>query len=333
MREKVEVSVICLAYNHESYIEKCLEGFVTQKTNFRFEIIIHDDASTDNTVQIIKRYVERYPDLFIPIYQEENQQSKGVRVIRDFMFPIARGKYIAWCEGDDYWCDENKLQTQFDILENNKECALSAHIVKKIYEDGSDTFKTIPDKRFKFNAGELSKEETCNLVWCQGYPFQTSSYFFKKEILKEFLNNEIKDLDLLNGDMIFLRMAAIYGTIYYIDMPMSCYRVMSKGSWTSTHPVTDISDVHKRFLKAIKAEKGINEYTGYKYDKYIKTRIAAYVLAWSDAYPDEAKRELKLDNIGLSIILKQLPLKYAIYYILLYTCPKLHTIIKKYFRK
>ena len=103
------VSVICLAYNHEKYIRKTLEGFVKQKTNFSVEYIIHDDASTDSTASIVREFEEKYPDLIKPIYQKENQYSKGVPITRNLQMQV-QGKYIAFCEGDDYWIDEYKLQ-------------------------------------------------------------------------------------------------------------------------------------------------------------------------------------------------------------------------------
>lgn len=113
------VSVICCTYNHESYIRQCLEGFVKQKTNFAFEVLVHDDASTDKTADIIKEYETKYPDMIKPIYQVENQYSKGVGINSVFNYPRAKGKYIALCEGDDYWTDPLKLQRQVDFLDNN----------------------------------------------------------------------------------------------------------------------------------------------------------------------------------------------------------------------
>src|SRR5690625_3999133 len=98
------VSISCITYNQSSYIRQCLDGFLMQKCNFKFEVLIHDDASTDNTADIIKEYQAKYPDIIKPIYQAENQYSKGVRGINiRFNFPRAQGKYIALCEGDDYW--------------------------------------------------------------------------------------------------------------------------------------------------------------------------------------------------------------------------------------
>lgn len=115
------VSIICITYNHEPYIRQCLDGFMMQKTNFRFEVLIHDDASTDNTANIIREYEAKYPDIIKPIYQKENQYSKGVKIGQTYLYPNAKGKYIAECEGDDYWTDPLKLQKQVDVLEVNED--------------------------------------------------------------------------------------------------------------------------------------------------------------------------------------------------------------------
>jgi glycosyltransferase involved in cell wall biosynthesis len=115
------VSICCITYNHEKYIQQCLEGFLIQKTTFLFEILIHDDASTDRTADIIREYETKYPDIIKPIYQTENQYSKGVIVSAVYNWPRAKGKYIALCEGDDYWIDSYKLQKQVDFMEANPE--------------------------------------------------------------------------------------------------------------------------------------------------------------------------------------------------------------------
>lgn len=118
------VTIRCITYNHEPYIRQCLEGFVMQKTNFRFEAIVHDDASTDGTAAIIREYAAKYPDIIKPIYETENQYSKHDGSLRRIMDAHMRGKYIALCEGDDYWIDPLKLQKQVDFLEANPEYGL-----------------------------------------------------------------------------------------------------------------------------------------------------------------------------------------------------------------
>ena len=136
-KEVIGVSVYCTAYNHEKYIRNALEGFIKQKTTFKYEVIVHDDASTDNTASIIREYEEKYPNIIRPIYQTENQYSKGIDFIKNDICPLMRGKYVAVCEGDDYWTDELKLQSQYDGLEKNPTCFYCVHKVNTILEDGT----------------------------------------------------------------------------------------------------------------------------------------------------------------------------------------------------
>lgn len=122
MKNKPLVSICSITYNHAPYIRQCLEGFLMQKTNFPFEVIINDDCSTDGTTEILREYAEKYPDIIKPIYHDENLYSKGQRgFYKKFCFPKAEGEYIALCEGDDYWIDPLKLQKQVDFLEENPE--------------------------------------------------------------------------------------------------------------------------------------------------------------------------------------------------------------------
>lgn len=125
-QNSILVSICCNTYNHENYIEQCLEGFVMQKTTFPFEILVHEDASTDNTASTVKEYERKYPELFRSVYQTENQFQKQNTLI-NILFKMARGKYIALCEGDDYWTDPYKLQKQVDFLEKNEEFVLCSH--------------------------------------------------------------------------------------------------------------------------------------------------------------------------------------------------------------
>lgn len=114
------VSVCCITYNHASFIRKSLEGMLMQQTTFPIEILVHDDCSTDGTTEIVQEYAAKYSDKIFPLYESENQYSKGVWVDR-FNYRRARGKYIAYCEGDDYWTDPLKLQKQVDFMEMHPE--------------------------------------------------------------------------------------------------------------------------------------------------------------------------------------------------------------------
>lgn len=125
--EELMVTIRCITYNHERYIRQCLEGFTMQKTNFRFEAIVHDDASTDGTANIIREYAEKYLDIIKPIFETENQYSKHDGSIARILNEHTHGKYVAMCEGDDYWIDPLKLQKQVDFLENNPEYTMCFH--------------------------------------------------------------------------------------------------------------------------------------------------------------------------------------------------------------
>lgn len=118
------VTIWCLVYNHEPYLRQCLDGFVMQKTVFPFEVLVHDDASTDGSPRIIMEYAEEYPDIFKPIIEKENQYSKHDGSLMRIQVESCNGKYIAFCEGDDYWTDPFKLQKQVDFMEANPDYGL-----------------------------------------------------------------------------------------------------------------------------------------------------------------------------------------------------------------
>lgn len=146
----IMVSVQCLVYNHKPYLRQCLNGIVMQKTNFRFEAIVHDDASTDGCTTIIKEFEKKYPDIIKPIYQKENQYSHNPGLIVDVVDNKCCGKYIAICEGDDYWVDPFKLQKQVDFLESHSEYGL---VYTAFREDWNGVLSDI--KKYDFGDNSL----------------------------------------------------------------------------------------------------------------------------------------------------------------------------------
>lgn len=137
--EPLMVTIQCLTYNHKPYIRQCLEGFVMQKTNFRFEAIVHDDASTDGTAEIIREYAAKYPNIIKPILETENLYSKHNDSLGKVIRENTYGKYVAMCEGDDYWTDPLKLQKQVEFLENNQEYGL-VYTDLNLYIQNKDKF-------------------------------------------------------------------------------------------------------------------------------------------------------------------------------------------------
>jgi glycosyltransferase involved in cell wall biosynthesis len=142
--EQPMVTVWCLTYNQKDYIRDALDGFVMQETNFSYEVIVHDDASTDGTTDIINEYATNYPKIIKPVIETENQwQRGGLKHIVAIMNEHYRhGKYIAFCERDDFWTDSRKLQRQVDFLESHPDYSMCFHSAKKKYE--TDTIRSAP---------------------------------------------------------------------------------------------------------------------------------------------------------------------------------------------
>jgi len=141
------LSVVCITYNAAQYIRAALDGFLMQKTDFPFEVLVHDDASTDGTAEIIREYAEKRPDVVRAVFQKENQWSKGVAVAPKFLWPLIRGEYVAMCEGDDYWTDPLKLQKQVDWLDAHPDSSVCFHPVVVHFEDGSRKDSVYPSRK------------------------------------------------------------------------------------------------------------------------------------------------------------------------------------------
>ena len=273
MTDDIKVTIWCLAYNHEKYIRNTLEGFVLQKTNFKYEVLVHDDASTDGTAAIIEEYADKFPDVIRPIYEKENQYSKGVNMSQEILLPNARGKYIAYCEGDDYWCDTEKLQIQFNLMEKYPEVSLCVHKVQCINENGTFNKRIIPEKDYGLEKDILLDQEGyAELLWVRGtYPFHTSSFFHKKEVLQTEMMRELRRY--MNGDMCILRSSLLCGKVFYIDNTMSCRRLLSIGNWNQTFHKKSNEEKINYFIKHIKGEQIFDEYTDGKYHVQIENTI------------------------------------------------------------
>ena len=218
------VSICCITYNHVPYIRQCLDGFMMQHTNFDFEVLIHDDASTDGTTEIIKEYEAKYPDIIKPLYEDENQWVKGRRGSAVFNFPRAKGKYIALCEGDDYWTDPLKLQKQVDFLQANPEYVLCCHSFNEINNDNSHTW--LPPQfddiitLDKFIKGECAIR-TMTVMFCASTLKLTKYMQYKYKV----------DLAL------YFSMLS-NGLGYYMRDNMAVYRKHDNGVWTSLNTIS-----------------------------------------------------------------------------------------------
>ncbi len=224
---EILVSISCITYNHSKYIEKCLEGFLMQKTNFKIEVLIHDDASTDGTQEIIKTYQEEHPDIIKPIFQKENQYSKGKKGFNaKYNYSRAQGKYIALCEGDDYWTDPLKLQKQVDFLDANTGYILCFTNCSTIDKNG-----TLRNPKFlKYNEDKSFSEKDLMFV------APTLTRVFRLNLLKN-INKNINYYEA-PGDAIMLINLLREGKAKYLNFISGNYRKHNEGVWTSLDRVS-----------------------------------------------------------------------------------------------
>ncbi|WP_177220812.1 glycosyltransferase [Selenomonas sp. GACV-9] len=258
------VSVLCTVYNHGKYLRKTLEGFVNQKVDFKYEILIHDDASKDDSADIIKEYYEKYPDIIRPIFQKENQYSKGVQIMHN-LFKLARGEYIAICEGDDYWTDNNKLKIQYDYISKHKDCACVFHPVEYLKNE----IVVCNDKH-----GDCERNFSIRELIRGGGGFQaTCSLFFRSKYVKGDLPAFVRMADITDYPVQLL--LGVSGNVHYIPRVMAKYRWINEGSWTNR--MIDDKEKYLKHLYTLRSWLGeFNCYTTHKYGKDV-----AYVVVLS----------------------------------------------------
>lgn len=245
-QNEVIVSVCCITYNHAPYIRQCLDGFMMQQTNFAFEVLIHDDASTDGTAEIIKEYEVKYPDIIKPIYEKENQWVKGRRGSAVFNFPRAKGKYIALCEGDDYWTDPLKLQKQVDFLESNPEFVLSTHYYYTYRQEQNSFYDIAPSSITGSQVYDL-----CDYISYKHWYTQPLTSLFRSSALSVFKNKQFK----YTKDVSLFYMLLTRGKGYLHNEVMGVYRVHNQGVWSGVNRQKRIADDLKVLWTIYEVEK------------------------------------------------------------------------------
>ena len=224
------VSICCTTFNHAPYLRRTLDGFLAQKCDFPFEILIHDDASTDGTVDLIVEYAKRCPGLLRPMYERENQYSQGVPINETFNFPRARGKYIALCEGDDYWCDETKLARQIAHMESDPACTF-CFTNGMIHDESGQT----PDRPFLpyYEADKAlytGHSRAYSLSEIAGFNFiPTASFVFRVDALRS-LPKEFTSHPCEHGDLRMKLFLTACGHAWYEHVYGCVYRQNVSGS-------------------------------------------------------------------------------------------------------
>lgn len=262
------VSIACITYNHEKYIRQCLDGFVMQQTNFKFEIVIHDDASTDKTAEIIKEYCRKYPGLFKPILQDKNRYTEKKGILIPYVYPRCKGKYIALCEGDDYWIDPLKLQKQVDFLEENSEYSL-IYSRAVVVDENSNSIK----KSVSGITGNISKH-----LILKYNPIVTATVCYRKEYLQEYYKfYSVFNFKLKMGDYPLWVFLSLKGKFKYLADICAAYRVLENSASHSSNPQKALAFRFNRYQISV----FMNDYYGMGLKKerilrnYMKERVKA----------------------------------------------------------
>ncbi len=211
------VSIRCLVYNHEPFLRDCLEGFVMQQTDFPFEAIVHDDASTDRSADIIREYAKKYPHIIKPIYETENLYSrKDGSLGRIVDAAISHHcKYVAYCEGDDYWTDPLKLQKQVDYMQGHPECSMCFHSYKRLVVENRDNDSVV-------NVEDRTYDCSALLNGC--FP-QTATTMYRKDVVTSEVYAKAEPLKQYGaGDVVLVLSAVVMGQIHGLSDIMSVYR-------------------------------------------------------------------------------------------------------------
>lgn len=260
MSEKPLVSVLIITYNHEKYIEQAIQGALDQVTNFPFEIVIGEDASTDLTRGICKQFIAKYPDRIRLLLNSQNlgPKSNFIKTLQ-----ACHGKYIALCEGDDYWDIKDKLQFQFDFLENNPDYVLIGGYGKQILE--SESYQLIHDMRPVMNDFDVTTRYLINYN-----PFSTVTVFFKNDLVKIFPQVYFSGP---GGDRRLYLLLSDFGKCRYVNRSLGVYRVHSKG--LSSRGFGSFEKERKVIRERIEVTKQWNKYFDFRFNEESSVALKA----------------------------------------------------------
>lgn len=306
MSNKIKVSVIMLVYNHEKYLQQAIESVIEQQVDFEYELLIGEDKSTDNSLQIIRKYEHKYPNIIKVFSREKNYGA--VRNSYD-LYMHSSGQYMTHLEGDDYWCDPNRMQKQVDFLEAHKEyiaCAHKFHVVNKngqVYYDRDFECQFFQDNPYTKHTFE------------KGLMISHGNTLLFRNI---FLDNNIKtnfwmDFENIAGDYTLTALLVLNGKIYCMPEYMSCYRKVIDNNSSSFSAQQERENKRDRlFQSAIDLERILNEQYEVNCVARKKAIFASSVFKW---YRDGGKRNF----IVVCNIMKKSgePIKYFVWFLYL----------------
>lgn len=264
--DNVHLTICCFTYNHENYIKNTLDSFLSQETKYSYEILIHDDASTDNTQAIIRDYLDKYPDKIKAVLQEVNQYSQGISP-ELLLLKKAQGKYISLCEGDDCFINDHKIEMQLDYLESNPDCTFC--FTNAIIENqvNMEQRQFIPyseaDKQFYQPGNKKVTLDNCHEM---SFIF-TASFVFPIANIQKMPQSYLEYCP--TGDLKLRLYCVSLGYGYFIDEATTLYRENVPGSMMSKWRKEDTNSKKAiaRQKLIIKMINNVDEFTNYQHTK------------------------------------------------------------------
>ncbi len=258
------ISCCCITFNQKNYIRDAIDSMLIQKTEYAFEIIVHDDMSTDGTREILKEYENKFPNIIKPIYQDHNQWSLDNRIM-PIVFRYAKGQFMALCEGDDYWTDQNKLQLQIDEMYKFPDCNISFHY-------GEIKYENILNKTELFckHSSENKFFTTNEVIQYAGPLMPTASICLTKKFTDSIVERSNEKFFKKDLTALFIQiLSSVDGNARYINKNMCVYRRMGNGSWTENTAKDYKMHLHW-VMKSINSINKVNNLTDHIYNKELK---------------------------------------------------------------
>lgn len=286
------VSICCITYNQEEYLRQSIEGFLMQETSFPYEIVIHEDASTDGTANIIREYEEKNPEIIKPIYQTENQYSKESMLPFITTLRAAKGDYVAICEGDDYWTDPLKLEKQIAEMKRNPDCAISFHPTVIKWDDGMHDDELICHHSEKIHIVPIEE-----VIRGGGSSFiPTASVIISSSVIPRIIDFFTYSENYPYGDYFIQVLGAERGGALYLNDIMSVYRKNVTGSYSETLEKRDTEFLTAQVVSTLESYREIDEFTDFKYTDHFAYKQRSFILhvLLSPTYDDEKVHEQAL---------------------------------------
>lgn len=289
----IDVSIICNSFNSADYLEQCLESLLNQLVDFNVEILIHDDCSSDQSKSIIEKYKKQYPQIIKPIIQPKNTYSQGINFMLDYQYSRVNGKYIAFCEADDYWCDDKKLFLQKSLLDRFSDVSFCGHKTNIFDCSINKIIGSFPKGKNTKRSAFISNKFVLKNIY-KKVIFHTSSFFIRTSSLSDYFLNAAKILgEIVNfDDLSVLLFSSFENKGVFINETYSCYRFKKNESWTDNYSKLNLIEKNKYYLNLSHYYEKINDLTKYKYDKFLKHAIS-YEKVMSYILIDDIKKILE----------------------------------------